>query len=136
VKHPTGVFVGTTGTGSVNGKNDEQIEGLELRYETRNQQTTALELRFNPPIFAWSADVYSLDGKGFGEDNRNRPDSNDHTTMNILTHTFDLTQIFPYAGSGYNSFFGIVSDTPFDRISFTSSQDGDRWRMDNISIVR
>jgi hypothetical protein len=45
------VFVGTTGTGSVNGKNDEQIEGLELRYETRNQQTTALELRFNPPIY-------------------------------------------------------------------------------------
>ncbi|HZI78554.1 MAG TPA: hypothetical protein VFD69_03530, partial [Vicinamibacterales bacterium] len=39
VKHPTGVFVGATGTGSVNGKNDEQIEGLELRYETRNQQT-------------------------------------------------------------------------------------------------
>ena len=124
------------GTGSVNGKNDEQIEGLELRYETRNQQTTALELRFNPPIFAWAADVYSLDGKSFGEDNRNRPDSNDHTTMQILTHTFDLTQIFPYAGSGYNSFFGIVSDKPFDRISFTSSQDGDRWRMDNISIVR
>jgi hypothetical protein len=56
--------------------------------------------------------------------------------MHLLTHTFDLTQLFPYAGSGYNSFFGIVSDTPFDRISFTSSQDGDRWRMDNISIAR
>jgi len=136
VKHPTGVFVGTTGTGSVNGKNDEQIEGLELRYETRNQQTTALELRFNPPIFAWAADVYSLDGKGFGEDNRNRPDSNDHTTMNILSHTLDLTQIFPYAGSGYNSFLGVVSDTPFSKISFTAAGDGDRWRMDNISIVR
>jgi hypothetical protein len=136
LKHPTGVFVGTTGTGSVNGKNDEQIEGIELRYETGAQKTTALELRFNPPIYAWAADVYSLDGKGFGEDNRNRPGSNDHTTMNILTHTFDLTQIFPYAGSGYNSFFGIVSDTPFDRISFTSSQDGDRWRMDNVSIAR
>jgi len=67
LKHPTGVFVGTTGTGSTNGKNDEQIEGIELRYETGNQKTTALELRFNPPIFAWSADVYSLDGRGFGD---------------------------------------------------------------------
>jgi hypothetical protein len=136
LKHPTGVFVGTTGTGSVNGKNDEQIEGIELRYETRNQQTTALELRFNPPIFAWAADVYSLDGKGFGEDNRNRPGSNDRTTMYLLAHTFDLTQLFPYAGSGYNSFLGIVSDTPFSSISFTSAGDGDRWRMDNVSIAR
>ena len=136
VKHPTGVFVGTTGTGSTAGKNDEQIEGIELRYETGAQKTTALELRFNPPIFAWAADVYSLDGKGFGEDNRNRPDSNDHTTMNILSHTLDLSQIFPYAGSGYNSFLGIVSDTPFSTISFTAAGDGDRWRMDNISIVR
>jgi len=136
LKHPTGIFVGATGTGSTNGKNDEQIEGIELRYETRNQKTTALELRFNPPIFAWAADVYSLDGKGFGEDNRNRPDSNDHTTMNILSHTLDLSQIFPYAGSGYNSFLGIVSDTPFSNISFTAAGDGDRWRMDNVSIVR
>jgi len=136
LKHPTGVFIGTTGTGSTNGKNDEQIEGIELRYETRNQKTTALELRFNPPIFAWSADVYSLDGKGFGEDNRNRPESNDHTTMHILGHTLDLTQMFTYAGSGYNSFFGIVSDTPFSSISFTAAGDGDRWRMDNVSIAR
>src|SRR5688572_23935879 len=79
LKHPTGVFVGTTSTGSTNGKNDEQIEGIDRRYETGAQKTTALELRFNPPIFAWSADVYSVDGKGFGQGNR--PDSNDHTTM-------------------------------------------------------
>jgi hypothetical protein len=134
LKHPTGIFVGTTGTGSTTGKNDEQIEGLELRYETRTQKTTALELRFNPPIFAWSADVYSVDGKGFGEGNR--PDSNDHTTMHILGHAFDLSQILTYAGSGYNSFFGIVSDTPFSRISFTAAGDGDRWRLDNVSIAR
>jgi hypothetical protein len=134
LKHPTGIFVGTTGTGSTGGKNDEQIEGIELRYETRNQKTTALELRFNPPVFAWAADVYSVDGKGFGEGNR--PDSNDHTTMHILGHEFDFSQIFTYAGSGYNSFFGIVSDTPFSSISFTAAGDGDRWRLDNVSIAR
>jgi hypothetical protein len=134
LKHPTGIFVGTTGTGSTNGKNDEQIEGIELRYETANQKTTALELRFNPPIFAWSADVYSLDGKGFGAGNR--PESNDHTTMQVLGHVFDLSQMFTYAGSGYNSFFGIVSDTPISSISFTAAGDGDRWRLDNVSIAR
>jgi hypothetical protein len=134
LKHPTGVFVGTTGTGSTNGKNDEQIEGLELRYETRNQQTTALELRFNPPIFAWSADVYSVDGKGFGEGTG--PNRNDHTTLRVLGHEFDFSQIFTYAGSGYDSFFGMVSDTPFSVISFTAAGDGDRWRMDNVSIAR
>jgi len=134
VKHPTGVFVGTTGTGSVNGKNDEQIEGIELRYETRNQKTTALEFRFNPPIFAWSADVYSVDGKGFGEGTG--PNRNDHTTLRVLGHEFDFSQIFTYAGSGYDSFFGIVSDTPFSSISFTAAGDGDRWRMDNVSIAR
>jgi hypothetical protein len=133
LKHPTGVFVGTTGTGSVNGKNDEQIEGIELRYETGAQKTTALELRFNPPIFAWSADVYSLDGRGFGDGTD--PNRNDHTTLHVLGHAFDLTQLFTYAGSGYNSFFGIVSDTPFSSISFTASG-SDRWRMDNVSIAR
>ena len=61
-KHPTGVFVGTTGTGSTAGKNDETIQGLELRFETLGPVTKTLELRFNPPIFAWSADVFSVDG--------------------------------------------------------------------------
>jgi hypothetical protein len=134
LKHPTGIFVGATGTGSTNGKNDEQIEGIELRYETRNQKTTALELRFNPPIFAWSADVYSVDGKGFGEGTG--PNRNDHTTLQVLGHEFDFSQIFTYAGSGYDSFFGIVSDTPFSSISFTAAGDGDRWRLDNVSIAR
>ena len=133
-KHPTGVFVGTTGTGSKQGKNDETIQGLELRFETQGQVTKALELRFNPPIFAWAADVFSLDGKGFGQGNT--PESNDHTTLHVQGHTFDLTQIFTYAGSGYNSFFGIVSDTPFSSISFTAAGDGDRWRLDNVSIAR
>ena len=55
LKHPTGIFVGTTGTGSTAGKNDEQIEGIELRYEIGDQKTTALEFRFNPPIFAFAA---------------------------------------------------------------------------------
>jgi hypothetical protein len=133
-KHPTGVFVGTTGTGSAAGKNDETIQGLELRFETLGPVTKTLELRFNPPIFAWAADVFSVDGKGFGQGNT--PDSNDHTTLHILGHSFDLTQIFAYAGSGYNSFFGIVSDTPFSSISFTAGGDGDRWRLDNVSIAR
>jgi hypothetical protein len=134
-KHPTGVFVGTTGTGSTAGKNDETIEGLELRFETGGAVTTkALELRFDPPIFAWAADVFSVDGKTFGQGGG--PDSNDHTTMHVQGHTFDLTQIFTYAGSGYNSFFGIVSDVPFNTISFTSAGDGDRWRLDNVSIGR
>ncbi len=133
-KHPTGVFVGTTGTGSTQGKNDESIQGLELRFETQGQVTKALELRFNPPIFAWAADVFSLDGKGFGQGNT--PESNDHTTLHVQGHTFDLSQIFTYAGSGYNSFFGIVSDTPFSSISFTAAGDGDRWRLDNVSIAR
>jgi hypothetical protein len=133
LKHPTGVFIGTTGTGSTNGKNDEQIEGVELRYETGTQKTTALELRFNPPVFAWSADVYSLDGRGFGDGTD--PDRNDHTTLRVLGHAFDLSQLFTYAGSGYNSFFGIVSDTPFSSISFTASG-SDRWRLDNVSLAR
>ena len=46
------------------------------------------------------------------------------------------TTLFTYAGSGYNSFFGIVSDTPFSSISFTAAGDGDRWRLDNVSIGR
>jgi hypothetical protein len=133
-KHPTGVFVGTTGTGSTAGKNDETIEGLELRYETLGPVTKTLELRFDPPIFAWSADVFSVDGRGFGQGGG--PDSNDHTTLHVLGHTFDFTEIFTYAGSGYNSFFGIVSDVPFTSISFTAGGDGDRWRLDNVSIAR
>ena len=88
LKHPSGVFVGTTGTGSTNGKNDEQIEGIELRYETGAQKTTALELRFNPPIFAWAVDVYSVDGKGFAPYRR---ENGDHTTLHILGHSYDLS---------------------------------------------
>ena len=133
-KHPTGVFVGTTGTGSTTGKNDETIQGLELRFETLGPVTKTLELRFDPPIVAWAADVFSVDGKGFGQGNT--PESNDHTTLHVLGHSFDFTQIFTYAGSGYNSFFGIVSDTPFSAISFTAGGDGDRWRLDNVSIAR
>ena len=133
-RHPTGVFVGTTGTGSVAGKNEETIQGLELRYETRGPATKTLELRFDPPIFAWAADVFSVDGRGFGEGGG--PDSNDHTTMHVQGHAFDFTEIFTYAGSGYNSFFGIVSDVPFSTISFTAAGDGDRWRLDNVSIAR
>jgi hypothetical protein len=133
LKHPTGIFVGTTGTGSTGGKNDEQIEGIELRYETGAQKTTALEFRFNPPIFAWAADVYSVDGKSFEPYRR---ENGDHTTLHILGHAFDLAQIFTYSGSGYDSFFGIVSDQPFDKISFTAGGDGDRWRLDNVSIAR
>jgi hypothetical protein len=133
-RHPTGVFVGTTGTGSTAGKNDETIEGLELRYETKGPVTTALELRFDPPIFAWAADVFSVDGKGFGEGGG--PDSNDHTTLHVAGHAFDLTEIFTYAGSGYNSFFGIVSDVPFGVLRFTAAGDGDRWRLDNVAIAR
>ena len=132
--HPTGIFVGTTGTGSVDGKNAETIQGLELRYETLGPVTTALELRFDPPIFAWGADVYSVDGKGFGQGGG--PTSNDHTTMRLRAHFFDFTEIFEYAGSGYNSFFGIISDTPFSSLSFTAEGDGDRWRLDNVSIAR
>jgi hypothetical protein len=85
-------------------------------------------------IFAWAADVYSVDGKGFGQGRT--PDSNDHTTLHVLGHAFDFTQIFAYAGSGYNSFFGIVSDAPFSAISFTAGGDGDRFRLDNVSIAR
>ena len=133
-KHPTGVFVGTTGTGSTAGKNDETIQGLELRFETLGPVTKTLELRFSPPIYAWAADVFSVDGKGFGQGNT--PESNDHTTLRLLGHSFDFSQIFTYAGSGYNSFFGIVSDTPFSSISFTAGGDGDRWRLDNVSIAR
>ena len=132
--HRTGVFVGTTGTGSANGKNEETIQGLELRYETLGPVTTALELRFDPPIFAWAADVYSVDGKGFGQGGG--PTSNDHTTMQLRAHSFDFSEIFEYAGSGYNSFFGIISDTPFSSLSFTAKGDGDRWRLDNVSIAR
>jgi hypothetical protein len=133
-RHPTGVFVGTTGTGSTAGGNDETIQGLELRYETLGPVTKSLELRFDPPIFAWAADVYSVDGKGFGQGGG--PDSNDHTTLHVLGHSFDFTEIFTYAGSGYNSFFGIVSDVPFTSLSFTAAGDGDRWRLDNVAIAR
>jgi hypothetical protein len=133
-QHPTGVFVGTTGTGSTAGGNDETIQGLELRYETLGPVTRTLELRFDPPIFAWAADVFSVDGKTFGQGRT--PDSNDHTTMHVLGHAFDFTQIFTYAGSGYNSFFGIVADVPFSSVSFTALGDGDRWRLDNVSIAR
>jgi hypothetical protein len=133
-RHPTGVFVGTTGTGSTAGGNDETIQGLELRFETLGPVTKTLELRFDPPIFAWAADVFSVDGKGFGQGGG--PDSNDHTTLHVLGHAFDFTEIFTYAGSGYNSFFGIVSDVPFNSISFTAAGDGDRWRLDNVSVAR
>ena len=133
-KHPTGVFVGTTGTGSTDGGNDETIQGLELRFETLGPVTKTLELRFDPPIFAWAADIFSVDGKGFGQGCT--PESNDHTTLHLLGHNFDFTEIFTYAGSGYNSFFGIVSDTPFSSLSFTAGGDGDRWRVDNVSIAR
>ena len=133
-RHPTGIFVGKTGTGSTTGGNDEQIEGLELRYETTGQVTKTLEFRFDPPIFAFAADVFSVDGKGFGQGGG--PDSNDHTTLHVQGHSFDFTEIFTYAGSGYDSFFGFVSDTPFSSLSFTAKGDGDRWRMDNVSIAR
>ncbi len=133
-RHPTGVFVGTTGTGSTAGGNDETIQGLELRYETLGPVTKTLELRFDPPIVAWAADVFSVDGKGFGQGGG--ADSNDHTTLHVQGHAFDFSEIFTYAGSGYNSFFGIVSDAPFSSISFTAAGDGDRWRMDNVSIAR
>jgi hypothetical protein len=130
--HPSGIFVGTTGTGG--GANAETIEGLELRYETRGPVTDRLGLRFDPPIRAWAADVYSVDGVGFGEDGS--PTSNDHTTLHVLEHSFDFTEILPYAGSGYMGFFGIVSDEPFDTISFTAEGDGDRFRLDNVSIAK
>jgi hypothetical protein len=133
-RHPTGVFVGTTGTGSTTGGNDETIQGLELRYETLGPVTETLELRFDPPVFAWAGDVFSVDGRGFGQGGG--PDSNDHTTLHVLGHSFDFTEVFTYAGSGYNGFFGIVSDVPFDSISFTAAGDGDRWRLDNVSIAR
>jgi hypothetical protein len=133
-KHPTGVFVGTTGTGGTARGNDETIQGLELRYETLGPVTKTLELRFDPPIFAWAADVFSVDGKSFGQGGA--PESNDHTTLHVLGHTFDFTEIFAYAGSGYNSFFGVVSDVPFGSLSFTAAGDGDRWRLDNVSIAR
>ena len=129
--HPTGNFVGTTGTGG--GANAETIEGLELRYDLKGPVTTRLELRFDPPIRAWAADVYSVDGVGFGEGGG--PTSNDHTTLHVLEHSIDLTEVLPYAGSGYMSFFGIISDEPFDTISFTAENDGDRFRLDNVSIV-
>jgi hypothetical protein len=132
--HPTGIFVGTTGTGG--GANAETIEGLELRYETRGDTrgpiTTQLELRFDPPVYAWAADVYSVDGISFGESGD--PTSNDHTTLHMRGHSFDLTELLEYAGSGYMSFFGIVSDEPFDSISITAEGDGDRFRLDNVSI--
>jgi hypothetical protein len=133
LKHPTGIFVGTTGTGSVAGKNDEQIEGIELRYELGDQKTTALEFRFNPPIFAFAADVYSVDGKSYAP---YRQDRGDLTTLHILEHAIELTQIFAYSSSGYDSFLGIVSDKPFDKISFTAAGRSDRWRLDNVSIAR
>jgi hypothetical protein len=132
VAHPTGVFVGKTGTGSANGKNEEIIEGLELRFENKTAQTKTLELRFNPPIFAWAADVYSVDGKGYGEG----AEKNDRTTLHIQDHNFDFSEIFTYAGSGYDSFFGIVSDKPFNVIKFTAKNGGDRWRLDNVAIAR
>ena len=129
---PTGVFVGTTGTGGDD--NAETIDGLELRYDRLGPVTETLELRFDPPIFAWSADVYSVDGLGFGQDYT--PDSIDHTTLHVLEHSFDMTEVFEYAGGGYCSFFGIVSDVPFSRIRFTAEGDGDRFRLDNVSLAR
>ncbi len=132
--HPTGNFVGTTGTGSDDRGNAETIDGLELRYETLGPVTTALELRFDTPIYAWGADVYSVDGLGFGQGLG--PDSNDHTTMHVLGHSFDFTEMLEYAGSGYMGFFGIVSNEPFSVVSFTAQGDGDRFRLDNVSIAR
>lgn len=132
--HPTGNFVGTTGTGSNDRGNAETIDGLELRYETPDPETTTLELRFDPPIFAWTADIYSVDGLGFGLSLG--PDSNDHTTMHVLGHSFDLTEVLEYAGSGYMGFFGIVSNEPFEVVSFTAEGDGDRFRLDNVSLAR
>ena len=133
LKHPTGIFVGMTGTGSVAGKNDEQIEGIELRYEIGEQKTTALEFRFNPPIFAFAADVYSVDGKSYAP---YRQERGDRTTLHVLEHALELTQIFAYSSSGYDSFLGIVSDKPFDKISFSAAGRSDRWRIDNVSIAR
>ena len=110
-KHPTGVFVSTTGTGSTAGKNDETIQGLELRFETLGPVTKTLELRFNPPIFAWAADVFSVDGKGFGQGNT--PESNDHTTLHVLGHSFDFTQI---SAPRRWRFFGVASLPPSSSI--------------------
>jgi hypothetical protein len=132
LKHPTGIFVGTTGTGLP--ESDEQIDGIELRYEVGDQKTTALEFRFNPPIFAFAADVYSVDGKSFVEGYR--PERGDRTMLHIMEHVIDLTDIFAYSSHGYMSFLGIVSDKPFDKISFTAAGRSDRWRIDNVSIAR
>jgi hypothetical protein len=56
--------------------------------------------------------------------------------MHLLDHAFDFAEIFEYAGGGYSSFFGIVSDVPFASISFTAEGDGDRFRLDNMAIAR
>ena len=134
-KHPTGVFVGTTGTGSTAGKNDETIQGLELRFETLGPVTKTLELRFDPPIFAWAADVFSVDGKGFGQGGG--PDSNDHTTLHVLGPLVRLhrrSSPTPAAATTASS-----ASSPTCRsasISFTAAGDGDRWRLDNVSIAR
>jgi hypothetical protein len=53
-----------------------------------------------------------------------------------MGHAFDFTEIFTYAGSGYDSFLGIVSEVPFSSLSFTAAGDGDRWRLDNVSVAR
>jgi hypothetical protein len=65
-----------------------------------------------------------------------RPERGDRTTLHIMEHVIDLTDIFAYSSHGYMSFLGIVSDKPFDKISFTAAGRSDRWRIDNVSIAR
>jgi hypothetical protein len=119
LKHPSGCLRRHDGTGSVNGKNDEQIEGLELRYETGRRRRRRSSLRFIPRSSRGRPTCISVDGKGFAPYRR---ENGDHTTLHILGTRYDLGQIFTYAGSGYDSFFGIVSDQPFDKISFTAGR--------------
>ena len=130
--HPTGIFVGTTTTGRT--VIEETIDGLELRFDTKGPETVVLEMRFDPPIYAWAADVYSIDGLGVGEGYR--ADSIDHTSVHILAHTFDLSEILEVSNGGYNSFFGVVSERPFSVLRFSAEGDGDRFRLDNVAIGR
>jgi hypothetical protein len=56
--------------------------------------------------------------------------------LHVLEHIIELTEIFACSSSGYDSFLGIVSDVPFDKVSFSAAARSDRWRMDNVSIAR